>query len=143
MLDEFGEDVWFMCDAILRGRSSPLQDRFITDFFQPEFDHENPFLATQRRDRVPRRRIQAAIGRMPENPVNPNDSQELARTIANTQSGYVHGTSEHILDMYGGHPSRYRLEGMRGTRRQQVYENRAWELRLSRAPGIHGGHASI
>ena len=126
MLDEFGEDVWFMCDAILRGRRSALQERFIADFFQSEFDHENPLLATQRRNRVPRRQIQAAIARMPENTVNPHDAQEVARTIANAQSGYVHGTSEHILDMYGGDPPRYHLKGMLGTRRQTTFEDLAW-----------------
>ena len=126
MLNEFGEDVWFMCDAIRCGECSELQERFISEFFQPEFDHENPLLATQNRDRIPRRKIQAAIARIHENPVNPNDAQEIARTLKNTHSGYVHGTSEHILDMCAGDPPRYQLAGMRGTRRQKEFEALAW-----------------
>ena len=126
MLKEFDEDVQFMCEAIRSGRCSELQERFITDFFQPEFDHENPFLATQRRNRVPRRQIQAALARMHQNPLNPSDTQEITRSITNTYSGYVHGASEHILDMCAGDPPRYQLSGMRGTRRQMEFEHLVW-----------------
>lgn len=126
LLNEFHEDVWFMCEAIRSGECTPLQQRFIADFFQPEFDHENPLLATQKRDRVPRKHIQAALARIPENTVNPSDTQESARTITNTYSGYVHGASEHILDMYDGYPPRYQLAGMRNARRQKQIEKQAF-----------------
>ena len=126
MLKEFDEDVQFMCEAIRSGRLTELQERFMSDFFQPEFDHENPFLARQSRNRVPRRQIQAALARIPENPVNPSDAQESARSLTNTYSGYVHGASEHILDMCAGDPPRYQLAGMRGTRRQNEFEGLAW-----------------
>lgn len=126
LLDEFREDVSFMCDAIRTGSPSALQRRFISEFFQEEFDNENPFLATQRRDRVSRRHIHAALARTNVSPVNPSDSQELARTITNANSGYVHGASEHILEMYGGDPPHYHLDGMLGTRRQSTYEDLAW-----------------
>ena len=127
MLKEFDEDVQFMCEAIRSGRLTELQERFMSDFFQPEFDHENPFLATQSRNRVPRRQIQAALARIPENPMNPSDAQESARSLTNTYSGYVHGASEHILDMCAGDPPRYQLAGMRGTRRQNEFEGLAWD----------------
>lgn len=127
VLDEFQEDVWFMCEAIRSGELSELQKRFVADFFQSEFDDERPLAASQRRSRIPRRKIHAALARLPENPLNPSDAQEIARTITNANSGYVHGTSEHILDMYCGDPPRYRVEGMRGTRQQRVLERQAWD----------------
>jgi len=126
MLDEFGEDVSFMCAAIRRGRVSPIQQQFINEFFQEEFDADEPIDATQRRNRLPRRRIQAALARLEESELNPSDSQELSRTIANVNSGYVHAASEHILEMYGGDPPRYHLDGMLGTRRQATFEDMAW-----------------
>lgn len=126
MQDEFREDVSFMCNAIRTGCISDLQRRFIDDFFQEEFDDNLPLNARQRRDRVPRRQLQAAIARFPEAELNPSDAQELARTITNVSSGYVHGASGHILDMYGGDPPRYHLSGMLGTRRQQSFEELAW-----------------
>lgn len=126
LLDEFGEDVSFMCEAIRRGEQSNIQRRFIEEFFQEEFDTENPLLATQHRHRVSRRQIHAAIARVEENPLNPSDSQELYRTITNANSGYVHGASEHILEMYGGNPPGYYLSGMLGTRRQPTFEDTSW-----------------
>ena len=123
MLDEFVEDVSFLCGAIRKGLLSEAQTRFLQEFFRPEFDHRNPFLATQRRSRVPRRKIQAAFAGMPENPVNPSGAQELARTLANAFSGYVHGTSECILDLCAGDPPRYQLQGMPSGRRQTEFEH--------------------
>lgn len=126
MLDEFKEDISFMCDAIRNGENSNLQQRFIDDFFQTEFDADRPLEATQKRNRVPRRKIQAMLARsIQQEPLNPSDSQETFRTIANTNSSYVHGTSEHILDMYTGNPPRYRLNGMLGTHLQQTFEKTA------------------
>ncbi len=90
---------------------------------QEEFDSESPLLSTQRRDRVPRCQIQAALARAEVSELNPGDSQELSRTITNANSGYVHGTSEHILDMYGGNPPQYYLSSMLGSRRQETFEN--------------------
>ena len=81
---------------------------------------------TQRRNRIPRRQIHAAIARIEQNQLNPSDSQEVTRTITSVNSGYVHGTSEHILEMYGGNPPHYHLDGMHGTRRQETFENLAW-----------------
>lgn len=126
LLDEFREDIEFMCISIRSGEITELDQRFVNEFFQPEFDNQNPFLATQKRDRVSRRQIQFAIASITENPVNPSDSQELARTISNVNSGYVHAASEHILDMYGGNPPGYYLNGMLGTLRQEEWENLAW-----------------
>ena len=123
MLDEFREDVSLMCDAIRRnGHTLKMQQRFIDEFFQEEFDADSPLDSTQRRDRVPRRKIQAFIAQLDVNLLNPSDSQEVARTIANTNSGYVHGTSDHILEMCGGNPPRYYLDGMLGTRHEETFE---------------------
>lgn len=125
MLDEFREDVSLMCDAIRNGHTSKMQQRFIDEFFQEEFDADSPLDSTQRRNRVPRRKIQAFIAQLDANQLNPSDSQEVARTIANTNSGYVHGTSDHILEMCGGNPPRYYLDGMLGTRHEETFEKTA------------------
>ncbi|MBM4053912.1 MAG: hypothetical protein FJ264_04390 [Planctomycetes bacterium] len=39
-------------------------------------------------------------------------SKEIHRTLSQTFSGYVHGASSHIMEMYGGDPPRYYLAGM-------------------------------
>lgn len=126
MLDEFGEDVRFMCDAIRNQNTSDVQRQFIEEFFQEEFDSDNPLASTQKRNRVPRRKIQAALAKLSEEDLNQSDAQEMIRTLTNTFSGYVHGSSVHILDMYGGNPPHYHLSGMRGTRHEKIFEDHMW-----------------
>ena len=126
MLEEFREDVHFMCDAIRNQGTSDLQQQFIKEFFQEEFDSDSPLESTQKRKRVPRRKIQAAWANRGAKVLNPSDAQKMAQTLTKMLSGYVHGSSGHILDMYGGDPPRYSLSGMRGTRRQETFEYYAW-----------------
>jgi hypothetical protein len=125
ILDEFGEDVIFISEAVRTGQLTELQQQFLDEFFQPEFDNPNPLLATQKRYRVPRDRIQAAIARFSHHPINPSDAQSVSRTIAKGYSGYVHGTSERILETYDG--TNYCLNGMLGTPRQLEFEAGIWE----------------
>ena len=54
----------------------------------------------------------AAIARQPVFPVNPSDGQEVHRTLAKAFSGYVHGASPHIIEMYGGLPEKFHTSGM-------------------------------
>src|SRR5690606_11191726 len=67
----------------------------------------------------------AAIARFNHHPLNPSDAQAVARTISKGYSGYVHGASERILEMYDG--TRYRLDGMLGTRRKLEFEDGMWD----------------
>ena len=126
MLDEFKEDVHLMCDAIRNQCTSDVQQKFIEEFFQEEFDSDSPLESTQKRDRVSRKKIQAALAKISKEVLNPSDTQKTAQTLAKVFSGYVHGSSVHILDMYGGDPPRYYLSGMRGTRHQETFEYLAW-----------------
>jgi len=126
-MDEFTEDIAFLCIAIRSGKQTELHAKYIDEFFQEEFDNPNNMLdSSQKRHRVPRKKIQAAIAAMTENQVNPSDSQALHETITKMMSGYVHGASEHILDMYGGDPPRYHLEGLRGTPRETAAHRYCW-----------------
>ena len=116
MLDEFGEDIVFLGDIIISGNASELHERFLKDFWAEEFDVDgNPLTSSQKRDSVPRPKIQAAIARQEVFPVNPSDGQKVHGTLAKAYSGYVHGASPHIMEMYGGEPARFHTSGMRGT----------------------------
>ena len=116
MLDEFGEDVVFLGDVIVTGEVTPLQERYLIDFWAEEFDVDgNPLQSSQKRDRIGRDKIQAAIARQEVSPVNPSDGQAVHRTLVKTNSGYIHGASPHIMELYGGEPGRFHLTGMAGT----------------------------
>jgi hypothetical protein len=112
-IDEFLEDVLFLCEAIRNNEITALHKEFLEYFYMEEFDQpDNPLLSEQKRPSIPRKKILAAISNIKENDLNPSDSQELFRTINKVFSGYVHGASNHILEMYCGNPPKFYLSGM-------------------------------
>lgn len=122
-IQDFIEDILFLCIPLGENGLSNDQKRFVEEFFQEEFDApDNPFASTQKRDRVPRSNIQAGIARIKGQPTNPSDAKELYRTIQQAFSGYVHGAYPHIMNMYGGLPPRYHTHGMPGTPRTSEFE---------------------
>ena len=125
MLDEFREDVHFMCDAIRHPPLSGTQQKFIDEFFQEEVDPSNALEAPAKRNRVRRSKVQAANAKTSADVLNPSDAQKLTKSLARSFSGYVHGSSVHILEMWGGEPPRYCLDGMLGTVVQGAFERNA------------------
>lgn len=127
-LDEFNEDILFLCQAIQTGELTGLHKEYLCAFYQEEFDiPDNPFLSTQNRPTIPRKKIHAAISRIPEQEINPSDAQELHRTLSRGYSGYVHAASPHVMDMYGGNPPRFHVSGMLDTPRIQEFMRNTWD----------------
>ena len=128
MLDEYNEDILFLCQAIQKGKITDLHKKYLTAFYQEEFDNpNNTFLSTQNRSIIPRKKIRAAISRIPEQDLNPSDFQELHRTISQAYSGYVHAASTHVMEMYGGNPPKFHVTGMLGTPRIAEFTKNIWD----------------
>jgi hypothetical protein len=126
-LDEFNEDILFLCQAIRTGEVTELHRKYLDSFYQEEFNEpDNPFLSEQKRPTIPRKKIHAAIANMPENEMNPSDGKELNRTVSQAYSGYIHGASVHIMDMYGGNPPHFHLSGMLNTPRIKASIEDTW-----------------
>lgn len=123
ILDELGEDVVLLSESARTGTVTALQTELLNQFYEEEFDDpNNPLRSTQRRPMVRREKIRAAIAALPHQAVNRSDATELYRTMFHTMSGYVHPTSVHILDSWGGDPPHFHLGGMRGTQRESQWE---------------------
>lgn len=128
MLDEFNEDILFLCQATREDEITELHKKYLEMFYQEEFNNpDSPYLSEQKRDTIPRRKIHAAISRIPGQELNPSDSQQVYRTLSQTYSGYVHAASPHVMEMYGGYPSKYHVSGMLGTPRITEFTNNAWD----------------
>lgn len=123
VMDELCEDSIILAHAVQIAECTPLHIEYLEAFYQLEFDNPvTPMASSQKRSLVPRRKIHAALAAIPESPINRSDAQELRRTLSKAHSGYVHATSEHILEVYGGAPRRFHIEGMLGTPRQKEFE---------------------
>jgi len=128
MLDEFNEDILFLCQGLRSGEITKLHKDYLKGFYQDEFDVPNsPLASKQNRPMIPRKKIHAANSRISEQELNESDNKELHRTLSKAYSGYVHAASTHIMEMYGGNPGKYHLSGMIGTPRIDEFTNNAWD----------------
>jgi hypothetical protein len=127
MLDEFQEDIEFLACAVIFDDMTNLHREYLLAFYEEEFDKENPIESTQRRPMVPRKKIRAYLARTEGSiGLDPSTSVELSRTLSKAYSGFVHGASPQIMDMYGGNPPRFRVSGMLGTVRVEEHTDDLW-----------------
>jgi len=133
-LDEFQENITFLSKALLDDNITELHQRFLDNFFEEEFDNvDNAFHSTQKRDLIPRDKIRAFIANIDENPVNPSDTQKTLETVDKFYSGFVHGTSTHIIDMYSDNPSKYSVCGLSEESPSVIVAQRDFEEYLYRS----------
>lgn len=127
ILDEFGEDILFLVYGLTIDKITDLHKEYLSFFYEEEFDiPESPIESSQKRGMIPRKKIRAYIARIEGSNLSRSDGVELSRTLSKAYSGYVHGASPHIMDMYGGNPSRFHISGMLGTPKIKVYRKDLW-----------------
>jgi hypothetical protein len=126
ILDEIQEDVIFLSFGIIFGEQTPLHDKYLKAFYQEEFESLTGKPGDQDRLMVPRKSIRAYIARMEGAAANPSRGVEVTRQVHKTYSGYVHAASPQIMDMYGGSPSRFYLDGMKGTGHHEHHRDDLW-----------------
>ncbi len=127
MLDEFQEDIMFLSFAIIFNDMTDLHREYLSAFYEEEFDQpESAIESTQKRPMVSRKKIRAYIARSEGAALDPSRGVEVARTLSKAYSGYIHGASPHIMDMYGGNPPRFHVSGMIGTERQDEHRDDLW-----------------
>lgn len=128
VLDEILQDVHFL----VVGLESPtkLHRQFLSYFYEEEFDAETARESTQKRGMVSRQRIRAHFGRsisdIPASGFNPSDLTEDLRSVDKGNSGYVHGASPHLMEMYFGDPPEFQMNGMLGTSREREHRVQFW-----------------
>ncbi|MER9032415.1 hypothetical protein [Mesorhizobium sp. M0674] len=103
ILDEIGSDVMFLAaPLVLPVEPEERHKRYLSEFFQEEFDSENPLKATQKRHRVSRSDIRAYVARTYRVDMPVSDVVRVTETIENAFSGYIHGAAAHTIDVYDG-----------------------------------------
>jgi hypothetical protein len=126
-LDELNEDIMFLVAAITNDTVTELHQRYLDAFYAEEFDDpEDVVNSTQKRDIVPRRRVQAYLTHVLGPRVNPSRDLDVSETLHKAYSGFVHASSPHIMDLCGGEPPRFHIRGMLGTPRVQEHRQDTW-----------------
>lgn len=126
MLDEFEEDICFLCFAIISDEVTDLHKEYLDAFYQEEFDDpESSIKSSQKRPMIPRKKIRAFISKESIMGYDQSTTIEISRTMSKTYSGFVHGASPHIMELYFGNPPKYHL---RGAHESPLYENHVDDL---------------
>lgn len=111
-LDEFDQDILFLCYAIIFNDWTEHHNTYLDAFYQEEFDRpESAIESSQKRPMVPRDKIVAFISK--DRGAGPDQSStiKVARTINKTYSGFVHGASPQLMELYYGSPPSFHLFG--------------------------------
>ena len=122
MLDEFNEDVHFLSLAIIHDDISELHERYLAAFYEEEFDAETAMSSTQKRPMIPRKKIRSYVDRKIADD-KLGGGPESARTVSKAYSGFLHGASDQIMDIYFGDPPRFHTDGIPGTSRHKEYQD--------------------
>lgn len=121
-LDEINEDIMFLATAETNRARTNLHEKYLKAFFaEPVFLRPQGTMAIAKQDLVPRRKIRAHTMTVFGQGVNVSQALTAGEAISTAFSGYVHANSESIMDMYGGNPASFHLEGMPCTSRIDEY----------------------
>ena len=126
-LDEFEEDILFLCHGLIHSNLTELHQKYLSWFYEEEFDVPgDPISSTQKRGMVSRKKIRAYIARIGENELNTSKGIEISRTLNKGYSGFVHGASPQIMEVYCGNPPKFHISGMLETPRMKEHYEDLW-----------------
>ena len=77
---------------------------------------------------APRLSANRYLGRIEDDRLDANSRIEVRRTVQKVYSGFVHGASPHIMDMYLGKPPQWHLRGMLRTHRADEHREDLWNV---------------
>lgn len=126
-IDETNEDIDFLVYAVTIDKITELHERFLESFWEEEIDESGNMLdSKQKRPMIPRQKIRAYLANIESVVVDPSRGVKLSRTISKAYSGFVHGASPHIMEMFVGNPPHFHTKGMLGTPRMEEHSDDLW-----------------
>lgn len=126
MLDEIAEDIAFLVTALTNDEVTELHERYLRAFWAEEFtDHSNMLARHEKPDTPRRNKVQAYVHRA-LNSENPSQVSDVNQAMSSRYSGFVHASAPQVMDLYGGNPPRFHIEGMLGTPLMTTHVYDAW-----------------
>lgn len=127
ILDEIGEDIAFLAVPLTNDELTDLHERYLQGFWAEEFADTSNLLARHQKPDTPRRnKIQAYVHRKLNPEGNSSQMSDVSQAVSSTYSGYIHASADQVLDLYGGNPPHFHVEGMLGTPLMEDHTYDAW-----------------
>lgn len=117
-IDEIREDIFFLATAETNRARTDRHTQYLEAFYaEAAFSRPEGSLDIPKPNLVPRKKVRAhAINVLGED-LNPSKALAAGESLSTVFSGYIHAASENIMNMYGGYPPHFHIEGMLGTPR--------------------------
>lgn len=116
MVDEASEDALFLAFGAINGIAT-LHEEFLRSFYLEEFaDPSRPLETKIPRPQIRRSKIHAFIVRAQGGTLDTSTADAAMQSIHKTYSGYVHGASPHIMEMYNLVFGRFDMNGSHDAR---------------------------
>lgn len=124
-LDEIQEDIFFLAVAETNGARTDRHEKYLEAFYaEAVFSRPRDSLDVKKPDLVPRKKVRAHTLNVLGAGINTSAAASAIESVSTAYSGYVHAASENVMEMYGGNPPRFHLNGMAGTPRiSEMHEN--------------------
>jgi hypothetical protein len=120
ILDELEEDIIFLSYALVRDELTQRHNDYLNYFYAEEFvDPDDVVGSHASRGTVGREKIRAYINQV--SGLEPSRGNVVEKVLAKSYSGFVHAASPHVMDMCGGWPPRFDLNGELAWRRGDVH----------------------
>lgn len=126
ILDDLDEDIIFLSDAKISGTVTRLHEEYLEEFWREPFDHPDPRQSDLDYRAVSRKKIRAHVSRFISSD-NPSAAVAVSKAMQKAYSGFIHASAGHIMDIYGGHPPRFHVEGLLGTPVIEDYQYNSWD----------------
>lgn len=125
-LDEIQEDILFLASAVANVAPMERHEKYLEAFYaEVVFSRPEGSLDTSKPNLVPRKKIRAHTANVLGEGVNVSQFLSAGESLSAAYSGFVHAASENIMDMYGGNPPHFYVNGMHGTPRIATFVREA------------------
>jgi hypothetical protein len=130
-LDEIHEDIYFLAAAVTIDKVTDLHTQYLDAFYAESIlSRPDGSLKIEKPNLPPRKKIRAYIFRVLGKDVNLSQAIDASESVSAVYSGYVHAASEFIMDLYGGNPPMFYVNGMRDTPKITSYFNGTFDYFL-------------
>ena len=126
IIEEAEVDVTFLAYGLIDGETE-LHKKFLADFYMEEHeDPKQPIQTRNKRVNLSRDKIFAFVSKKEASNGDPSSALDVMKTIHKTTSGFVHGASPFLMEMYGGCTARFHMNGMRDSSLWQEHKDDIW-----------------
>jgi hypothetical protein len=110
--DEIQEDICFLSLGVIKNDITTRHTEFLEYFYAEEFtDPSNVVGSHKSRGMVKREKIRAYIEAHHASGPEAVRAKAAGKVLTKAYSGFIHAASPHIMDMYGGMPPRFDVNG--------------------------------